>query len=114
MRLGKAKAKKLGGAPRAGKWTREPEPAGFGGKHRGSLVVLLAVGALLVLGMGVFGLFAQQRLQDGFLGQSRRSLRRPDWVRLNQLPPHVVQAFLAVVDTAGFQRTPLYGKEERP
>ncbi|HEX8697140.1 MAG TPA: transglycosylase domain-containing protein [Longimicrobium sp.] len=114
MRLGKAKAKKLGGAPRAGKWTREPEPGGFGGKHRGSLIVLLAIGGLLVVGMGVFAFFAQQRLQDGFLGQYRRSLRRPDWVRLNQLPPHVVQAFLAVVDTSGFQRTPSYGKEVRP
>ena len=114
MKLRKAKGKALGGAPKAGKWTKEAAPKGFGGRYRGSLIVLMVLGALVVVGMGVFGWLAQQRLQAGLLGQYRQSLRRPDWVRVRELPPHVVNAFLAVVDTASHQRVPEYARHERP
>jgi membrane peptidoglycan carboxypeptidase len=115
VKLGKKKPKALGGAPKTGKWTRDtPERRRLGGEHRASLVLLLALGAMIVIAMGVFAFLASQRLDRGVLGQYRQSLRRPDWVRLNQLPPHVTGAFMAVVDTSSFQRLSPYGRQDRP
>lgn len=115
MRLGKNKPKALGGAPRTGKWTRDtPERRRMGGEYRGSMIVLLVLGALIVVGMGVFAFFAHDRLDRGVVGQYRQSQRRPDWVRLNQLPPYLVDAVLAVVDTSSFQRLSPYGRQDRP
>lgn len=114
MKLGKPKGKHLGGAPRAGKWTTPSEPKRLGGKHRGSFILLAVLGGLLLVGMAVFAVMAQRRLDQGLLGQYRQSLRRPDWVRLNELPPHVVEAFVAVVDTSGFQRTSEFDDHARP
>ncbi|HVG44918.1 MAG TPA: transglycosylase domain-containing protein [Longimicrobium sp.] len=115
MRLGKSKPKALGGAPRTGKWTRDtPERRQLGGEYRGSLLLLLIAGALIVVGMGVFAFFAHGRLERGVLGQYRQSLRRPDWVRMDRLPPYVTQAFLEVVDTSSFQRLSPYGRQDRP
>jgi hypothetical protein len=115
VRLGKSKPKALGGAPRTGKWTRDtPERRQLGGEYRGSLLLLLIAGALIVVGMGVFAVFAHSRLERGVLGQYRQSLRRPDWVRMDRLPPYVVDAFLSVVDTSSFQRLSPYGRQDRP
>jgi hypothetical protein len=115
VRLGKSKPKALGGAPRTGKWTRDtPERRQLGGEYRGSLLLLLIAGALIVVGMGVFAFFAHGRLERGVLGQYRQSLRRPDWVRMDRLPPYVTQAFLEVVDTSSFQRLSPYGRQDRP
>jgi hypothetical protein len=115
LRLGKNKPKALGGAPRSGRWTRDtPERRRIGGEYRGSMIVLLVLGALIVIGMGVFAFFAHDRLDRGVVGQYRESQRRPDWVRLNQLPPYLVDAVLAVVDTASFQRLSPYGRQDRP
>ncbi|MFL5539940.1 MAG: transglycosylase domain-containing protein [Longimicrobiaceae bacterium] len=115
MRLGKSKPKALGGAPRTGKWTRDtPERRQLGGEYRGSLIVLLVVGGLIVVGMGVFAFFAHARLERGVLGQYRQSLRRPDWVRMDRMPRYVVDAFLSVVDTSSFQRLSPYGRADRP
>lgn len=115
MRLGKNKPKALGGAPRTGKWTRDtPERRRLGGEYRGSMILLLVLGGLIVVGMGVFALFAHARLDAGVVGQYRQSLRRPDWVRISQLPPYEVDAFMAVVDTASFQRLSPYGRQDRP
>ena len=115
MRLGKSKPKALGGAPRTGRWTRDtPERRKLGGEHRGSLLVLQVAGALIVVGMGVFAVFAHGRLERGVVGQYRQSVRRPDWVRMDRLPPYVVDAFLSVVDTASFQRLSPYGRQDRP
>lgn len=115
MRLGKNKPKALGGAPRTGKWTRDtPERRRMGGEYRGSMIVLLVLGALIVVGMGVFAFFAHGRLDRGVVGQYRQSQRRPDWVRMNQLPPYLVNAVLAVVDTSSFQRLSPYGRQDRP
>ena len=115
MKLRKSKPKALGGAPKTGKWTRDtPEHRRLGGEHRASLILLLAIGALVVVGMGVFAFLSSQRLNQGLLGQYRQSMRRPDWVRLNQLPPYVTNAFLTVVDTSSFQRLSPYGRQDRP
>jgi hypothetical protein len=115
LRLGKSKPKALGGAPRTGRWTRDtPERRQLGGEYRGSLLVLLIAGALIVVGMGVFAIFAHQRLERGVLGQYQQSVRRPDWVRMDRLPPYVVGAFLSVVDTSSFQRLSPYGRQDRP
>jgi membrane peptidoglycan carboxypeptidase len=115
VKLRKSKPKALGGAPKTGKWTRDtPERRRLGGEHRASLILLLVIGAFVVLGMGVFAFMASQRLDRGILGQYRQALRRPDWVRLNQLPPYVTNAFLAVVDTSSFQRLSPYGRQDRP
>ena len=115
MRLGKSRPKALGGAPRTGKWTRDtPERRQLGGEYRGSLLVLLIAGGLIVVGRGVFAIFAHQRLERGVLGQYQQSVRRPDWVRMDRLPPYVVDAFLAVVDTSSFQRLSPYGRQDRP
>lgn len=114
MKLGKPKGKQLGGAPRAGKWTTPSEPKRLGGKHRGSFILLAVLGVMLLAGMGVFAVMAQRRLDEGLLVQYRQSLRRPDWVRLNQLPRHVVDAFVTVVDTSGFQRTSEFDDRDRP
>jgi penicillin-binding protein 1A len=86
----------------------------MGGEYRGSMIVLLVLGALIVVGMGVFAFFAHNRLDRGVVGQYRQSQRRPDWVRLNQLPPYLVDAVLAVVDTSSFQRLSPYGRQDRP
>ncbi|HET7230996.1 MAG TPA: transglycosylase domain-containing protein [Longimicrobium sp.] len=115
MKLRKTKPKALGGAPKTGKWTRDtPERRRLGGEHRASLILLLAIGAMVVVGMGIFAFVASQRLDRGVLGQYRQAMRRPDWVRLNQLPPYVTNAFLAVVDTSSFQRLSPYGRQDRP
>ncbi|HEX8831859.1 MAG TPA: hypothetical protein VF705_11875, partial [Longimicrobium sp.] len=115
MKLRKTKPKALGGAPKTGKWTRDtPERRRLGGEHRASLILLLVIGAMVVVGMGIFAFVASQRLDRGVLGQYRQAMRRPDWVRLNQLPPYVTNAFLAVVDTSSFQRLSPYGRQDRP
>jgi membrane peptidoglycan carboxypeptidase len=115
VKLGNRKPKALGGAPKTGRWTRDtPERRRLGGEHRASLILLLVLGGVIVLGMGIFAFVANQRLEAGALGQYRASLRRPDWVRMNQLPPYVAEAFLAVVDTASFQRLSPYGRQDKP
>jgi hypothetical protein len=115
VKLGKTKPKALGGAPRTGKWTRDtPERRRWGGEHRGSLILLLVAGGFIVLGMGIFAAVTQSRLNHGLLGQYRQSTRRPDWVRLNQMPRYAVDAFLTVVDTSSFQRLSPYGRQDRP
>jgi membrane peptidoglycan carboxypeptidase len=115
VKFGKSRPKALGGAPRTGKWTREtPERRRMGGEHRGSLIVLLVLGGLIMVGMGVFALFAKQRVDAGVLGQYHQARRRPDWVRLRDMPRYVPAAFLAVVDTSSFQRLSPYGRQDRP
>jgi penicillin-binding protein 1A len=115
VKLGKRKGKALGGAPRAGKWTRDtPESRRFGGEHHGSFILLLVTGVAFVVTVAVVGVLAQQRLNDGVVGQYRRSLRRHDWVPLARMSPAVLPAFLAVVDTTSFQRLSPYGRQERP
>jgi hypothetical protein len=99
-----AKGKFLGGAPRAGRWTKQPEDKRLGGRNRGSIIALLVLGVLLAGGIGGWLAWSNLRLQRGLLAQEREARQRPDWVALAELPPHVRHAFGVVVDTTSFVR----------
>jgi membrane peptidoglycan carboxypeptidase len=101
------KGKILGGAPRTGRWTRQPEDTRLGGRHRGSIIALLVLAVVVLGGIGAYLFFADQRLREGLLAQEREARQRPDWVALADLPPHVRHAFAAVVDTTFFTRRSL-------
>lgn len=94
----------LGGAPRTGRWAKQPEETRMGGRYRGSLIALGVLGLLLLAGIGAWLAVSNVQLQRGLLAQEREAKRRPDWVPLNQLPRHVVDAFAAVADTTSFAR----------
>lgn len=108
------KGKTLGGAPRSGRWTKQPEEKRLGGKYRDSLIGLAVFGVLLLAGLGAFMGWAHMQLGGGLLKQEAQARRRPDWVPLNQVPGHVRDAFLVVVDTTSTLRTPVYLRRERP
>lgn len=98
-----AKGKFLGGAPpRAGRWTKHREDKRLGGRHRGSIIALLVLAVLIVGGIGGYLFWANSRLEAGLLAQEREARQRPDWVALDDLPPHVRHALGAVVDTTSF------------
>lgn len=94
--------KRLGGSP--------PRRGGRRGRKEASPTEQLAsvAGVLLMLSLALFVLgvvagFAwsmDRQVRGGVLQQRAEALRRPDWVRLEQLPPHVPAAFVAVVDPA--------------
>jgi hypothetical protein len=104
----------LGGAPRSGRWTRQPEETRVGGRYRGSLIALLVVGALIVGGIGTFGVLMYLHLQHGLLEQRREARQRPDWLPMERLPLHVRGAFALVVDTTSFQIAATHGRWDRP
>ena len=104
MKLGKFKGKTLGGAPRSGKWTKQPEDTRLGGRYQGSLVALGVLGVLLLAGIGGFMGWSNLQLQRGILKQEREARRRTDWVPLEQLPRYARDAFAVVADTTSFAR----------
>ena len=107
MKLKPGKGKTLGGAPRAGKWTKHAEDTRVGGRHRGSLIALVVLGVLVLGGIGGYLAWANSQLQGGLLRQQREMRRRPDFVPLAQLPPYARDAFAAVVDTTSAARRSL-------
>lgn len=109
-----AKGKMLGGAPRAGRWTRQPEEKRVGGRYRGSLVALTVIGALILGGIGTFVVMMYLHLENGILEQRREARQRPDWVPLQRLPAYVPGAFALVVDTTSFQLAATHGRMDRP
>lgn len=108
------KGKTLGGAPRSGRWTKQPEEKRAGGRYRGSLIGLGIFGGALVVALAGYLWWAGAQLGGGLLRQEREARARPDWVPLAQLPPHVRAAFLAVVDTASTLRRQPFLPEDRP
>lgn len=105
----------LEGAPKKSRLSRarsEKKPGA--GKHRGSLLLLLGVAVLVLGGMGFFAWRMSRALDDGLLAQRETLRRRPDWVALNQLPPHLPRAFAAVVDTSSWQRAVSSAREDQP
>lgn len=107
MKLKPGKGKALGGAPRAGKWTKHAEDTRVGGRHRGSLIALAVLGVLVLGGIGGYLAWSNAQLQSGLLRQQKEMRRRPDFVPLAQLPPYARDAFAAVVDTTSAARRSL-------
>jgi hypothetical protein len=99
-----ARGKKLGGAPRDGRWTKVRADKKRSATPRGSLYLLLSIAGLLTAGTGIFLWRMQSELEAGIVSQRDAARRRPDWVALAGLPPHVTAAFLSVVDTSVFTR----------
>ena len=108
------KGKTLGGAPRTGRWTKQPEEKRLGGKYRDSLIGLAVLGVVLLAALGVFIGWSHLQLNGGLLKQEGQARLRPDWVPLNQLPAHVREAFLTVVDTTSTLRRPPHLRQQRP
>jgi hypothetical protein len=108
------KGKKLGGAPRGGRWTKQPEESRFGGRHRGSIIAIVVLGLLVLGGIGGYLGMADARLRAGLLAQEREARQRPDWVSLRDVPPYVGHAFASVVDTTSFVRRNLRRPEFQP
>lgn len=107
MKLKPGKGKTLGGAPRSGKWTKHAEDTRVGGRHRGSLIALGVLALLVLGGIGGYLAWSNAQLQSGLLTQQKEMRRRPDYVRLAELPPYARDAFAAVVDTTSFARRSL-------
>jgi hypothetical protein len=107
MKLKPGRGKALGGAPRAGKWTKHAEDTRVGGRHRGSLIALIVLGVLVLGGIGGYLAWANAELQAGLLRQQREMRRRPDYVPMNQMPQYARDAFAAVVDTTSAARRSL-------
>jgi hypothetical protein len=101
---GKHKGKLLGGAPRTGKWAKQPEDTRLGGRYRGSLIGVGVLGVLLLGGIGGYAAWNDVQLRNGLLKQEQQARRRPDWVPLAELPPYARAAFAAVADTTSFAR----------
>lgn len=98
-----AHGKKLGGAPRTGRWVRTEADA-KAGSQRGTLLALLIVFVLVLGGAGAWLWRASGELDAGLLRQRAQAQRRPDWVPLRALPAYVPAAFTTVVDTTSFER----------
>jgi hypothetical protein len=107
VKLKPGKGKTLGGAPRTGKWTRQPEDRRIGGRHQGSLIALVVLGVLVLGGIGGYLAMMNAQLESGLLRQQREMRRRPDYVPLAQLPPYARDAFALVVDTTSAARRSL-------
>jgi membrane peptidoglycan carboxypeptidase len=111
------KGKMLEGAPRKSRLTKprkEKKPGA--GRNRGSLLLLLVLAVLVLGGMGIFTWRQAASLDAGLLAQREQLRRRADWVSLEELPPHLLDAFAAVVDTTSW-RVRITGRrvdEDRP
>ena len=110
-----AKGKMLEGAPRKPRQAKRASDSGKTSRTRNAAIILLAiitVGA--VGGIGGFAWVMWGRLDKGLLAQREAERRRADWVRMDELPRYVPEAFAAVVDTASFQRTPPEERDINP
>jgi membrane peptidoglycan carboxypeptidase len=105
----KGKGKRLDGAPRSARWTRrgkDVNPSAASATRNGALVLLLTITVLTVGGLGSFAWMMWKRLDAGLLAQREEARRRADWVRIDELPRFIPDAFAAVVDTSSFERVP--------
>jgi membrane peptidoglycan carboxypeptidase len=102
-----AKGKRLGGAPRPGRWTQRPAPGSPRGERRQEILFLLAIGFLLLGGVVGFGWEMDRQVRGGILRQRAEAERRPDWVPLERLPPALPRMVVAVVDPGFPAREPL-------
>lgn len=110
-----AKGKMLEGAPRKPRQSRRSSDSGKGSRWRNAAIILLVLITLgAVGGIGGFAWAMWGRLDRGLLAQREQARRRADWVRIDELPRYVTDAFAAVVDTASFQRTPPEERDMNP
>jgi hypothetical protein len=100
----KHKGKLLGGAPRTGKWAKQPEDTRLGGRYRGSLIAVGILGVIVLAGISGYMVWSDMQLRAGLLKQEQEARRRPDWVPLNELQAYTRAAFAAVADTTSFAR----------
>lgn len=107
LKLKPGKGKILGGAPRTGRWIRQPEERRLGGRHRGSLITLVVLAVVVLGGIGGYLAVMNAQLERGLLAQQEQMRRRPDYVPLAQLPPYARDAFALVVDTTSAARRSL-------
>jgi hypothetical protein len=94
----------LGGAPRTGKWAKQPEDTRIGGRYQGSLMAIGVLGVLALAGVGGYLAWSDMQLRGGLLKQVREARQRPDWVPMQELPRYARDAFAAVADTTSFAR----------
>jgi penicillin-binding protein 1A len=71
------------------------------------MVPVLAFGLFVVGAVAGFGWSQDRQVRGGILRQRAEAMVRLDWVRLEQLPPYVTQAFLTVVDPRFLEDGPL-------
>jgi membrane peptidoglycan carboxypeptidase len=71
-----------------------PEP----GLSRAEVMTLLALGVFVVALVVGYAWSLDRQLRGGLLRQHAEAAARPDWVRTDTLPAHVLAAFVTVVD----------------
>jgi len=102
-----AKGKRLGGAPRPGRWEVRPQTRPARGAYRSEILFLLGLGFLLLGGVVGFGWEMDRQVRGGIMRQMAEAEGRPDWVPLDQLPPALPRMVVAVVDPDFRERRPL-------
>lgn len=95
--------KRLGGKPRSVRRGRGMPRDDGERKGAAGLLFVLAVALFVVGGVAGFGWALDEQLRGGLLEQRREAIQRPDWVRLQSLPPYVPAAFVSVVDPSFFE-----------
>lgn len=107
------RGKQLGGAPpRPGRWGRRVSGQGEPSRGRGAVLALVAIGVLAVGAVAGFAWQMDRQLRGGILRQRVEAVRRPDWVRLRELPSGVPRVFLATLDPDFLRRDPLAGVDQ--
>ncbi len=92
------RGKRLGGAPRGGRWGPRSSAAAPAGEGTYVLFGLVVITLLVVGAVAAFAWVMDFQLHRGILQQRMQAAARPDWVPLDALPPHVPHAFVLVVD----------------
>lgn len=98
---------RLGGAQRAGRWSRQVTGRAEAAGQRSALLGLLAFAVFVIAAVAGFAWAADRQLRGGLLAQRAEAVQRPDWVPLRELPAHVPLAFVVAVDPAFLYRGPL-------
>lgn len=110
-----AKGKRLGGAPRRGRWARKPPPpVRRVGYSRTDVLVLFGLGFLILGAVAGFGWEMRRQLDGGILRQRTAAVRRPDWVPLAALPPVLPRMVVSVVDPGFMGREALDTETDAP
>ncbi|HEX7238898.1 MAG TPA: transglycosylase domain-containing protein, partial [Longimicrobiaceae bacterium] len=107
--------KLLGGAPRrTGRWNARGTAADGRRERRSETLLLLGIGLFFLGGVLGFGWEMDRQLRGGILRQRAEAERRPDWVRLGDLPPVLPRMVVEAVDPEFEEREPLRLEDENP